>query len=82
MRGRSHPVGLASIGTVLIFTAVRAVFGVRPTVRDEIGGLDLAEHGEEAYLGGDLGGLAGPGFAIGEGVVLSGPPTASPPRAA
>jgi hypothetical protein len=82
VRGRSHPVALASIGTVLIFTAVRAVFGVRPTVRDEIGGLDLAEHGEEAYLGGDLGGLAGPGFAIGEGVVLSGPPTASPPRAA
>jgi Amt family ammonium transporter len=72
-------IALASIGTVLIFTVVRAVFGVRPAVRDEVSGLDLAEHGEEAYLGGDLGGLAGPGFAIGEGVVLSGPSTASPP---
>jgi hypothetical protein len=46
-------------------------------VRDEITGLDLTEHGEEAYLGGDLGGLAGPGVAIGEGVVLSTPPPAS-----
>jgi hypothetical protein len=72
-------VALAAIGTLVIFTVVRTVVGVRPAVRDEIGGLDLAEHGEEAYLGGDLGGLAGPGFAIGEGVVLSAPPTATPP---
>jgi Amt family ammonium transporter len=60
----------------VILVVVRAVFGVRPEVRDEITGLDLTEHGEEAYLGGDLGGLAGPGVAIGEGVVLSTPPPA------
>jgi Amt family ammonium transporter len=67
-------IGLSAIGTVVIFVIVRALFGVRPEVRDEITGLDVTEHGEEAYLGGDLGGLAGPGMAIGEGVVLSAPP--------
>jgi len=67
-------IALAAIGTVVIFVIVRALFGVRPEVRDEITGLDVTEHGEEAYLGGDLGGLAGPGVAIGEGVVLSSPP--------
>ncbi len=67
-------IALAAIGTVVIFVIVRALFGVRPEVRDEITGLDVTEHGEEAYLGGDLGGLAGPGMAIGAGVVLSAPP--------
>jgi Amt family ammonium transporter len=57
----------------VIFIVVRAVFGVRPQVRDEILGLDVTEHGEEAYLGGDLGGLAGSGTSIGEAVVLSAP---------
>ena len=68
---------LAAVGTAVILVVVRATLGVRPEVRDEITGLDLTEHGEEAYLGGDLGGLAGPGVAIGEGVVLS---TAPPAR--
>jgi Amt family ammonium transporter len=67
---------LAGVGTAVILVVVRATLGVRPEVRDEITGLDLTEHGEEAYLGGDLGGLAGPGVAIGEGVVLSTPPPA------
>jgi Amt family ammonium transporter len=69
-------IALAAVGTAVILVVVRAMFGVRPEVRDEITGLDLTEHGEEAYLGGDLGGLAGPGVAIGEGVVLSTPPPA------
>ena len=67
-------IGLAAVGTYVIFVVVRAIFGVRPEVRDEILGLDVTEHGEEAYLGGDLGGLAGPGTTISEGVVLSAPP--------
>ncbi|MGE5759030.1 MAG: ammonia channel protein, partial [Gemmatimonadota bacterium] len=71
--------GLAALGTTAIFLVVRAVFGVRAAVRDEIAGLDLAEHGEEAYLGADLGGLTGPGVSLGEGVVLQSPPAATPP---
>jgi ammonium transporter, Amt family len=70
-------IGLAVVGTVVIFYAVRAVFGVRPEIRDEMLGLDLADHGEEAYLGGDLGGF-GPGVGIGQGVVLSTSPQATP----
>ena len=73
---------LAVLGTVVIFTFVRIVLGVRVAVRDEIGGLDLAEHGEEAYLGADLGGLAGPGVALSEAVVLQTPPKEPPPRRA
>jgi len=71
-------IGLAAVGSTVIFFVVRALFGVRPEVKDEIIGLDLSEHGEEAYLGGDLGGLAGPGVAIGEGVVLSSSHAAAP----
>ena len=51
-------------------------------VRDEIAGMDLVEHGEEAYLGADLGGLTGPGVSLGEGVVLQSPPPGTPPRRA
>lgn len=64
-------IALAVVGTVVIFGIVRVLFGVRPAVKEEISGLDLSEHGEEAYLGGDFGGMTGPGVAIGEGVILS-----------
>jgi Amt family ammonium transporter len=70
-------VALAAVGSIVVFGVVRALFGMRPGVGAEITGLDLTEHGEEAYLGADLGGLAGPGFAIGEGVVLQAPPAGS-----
>ena len=60
---------------------VRVLFGVRPAVKEEITGLDLTEHGEEAYLGGDLGGMSGPGVAIGEGVILSSSPAPAPAAA-
>ena len=74
-------IALAVVGTVVIFGIVKVLFGVRPAVKEEIGGLDLSEHGEEAYLGGDLGGLAGPGVAIGEGVILSSTPRPAPAAA-
>lgn len=74
-------IALAVVGTIVIFGIVRVLFGVRPAVKEEITGLDLTEHGEEAYLGGDLGGLAGPGVAIGEGVILSSSPAPAPAAA-
>jgi Amt family ammonium transporter len=77
-------IAIAVVGTLAIFYAVRAVFGMRAEVKEEITGLDVTEHGEEAYLGGDLGGFAGPGVAIGQGVVLSSSPrpAAAPPAPA
>jgi Amt family ammonium transporter len=64
-------VGIAAVGTVAAYALVHAVFGARATVHDELTGLDLSEHGEEAYFGGDVGAVAGPGFAVGSSVIVA-----------
>ena len=63
--------GLAAVGTVAILKAVDLTMGARVALHDEISGLDLSEHGEEAYVGGDVSGVSGSGIAIGQGVILS-----------
>jgi len=40
---------LAVVGTTVIAFAVKAVLGLRPSEDVEIGGLDVADHGEEGY---------------------------------
>jgi Amt family ammonium transporter len=40
---------LAITGTVVIAFLVKAILGIRVSSEVEIGGLDLAEHGEEGY---------------------------------
>jgi Amt family ammonium transporter len=40
---------LAVVGTTVIAFAVKAILGLRPVEDVELGGLDLAEHGEEGY---------------------------------
>jgi Amt family ammonium transporter len=67
---------LAALGTVVLLALVRAVVGVRVPMREEIEGLDLSEHGEEAYFGGDVGSFAGPGITLGQSVIVSHPPAA------
>src|SRR5207237_1633121 len=50
---------LAVVGTTVIAYAVKAVMGLRVDEETELGGLDLAEHGEEGYhdsVGGTVGG--------------------------
>ncbi len=51
---------IAAVGTIVILAIVRATFGTRARIADEMTGLDLSEHGEEAYFGGEaaLGGSA------------------------
>jgi Amt family ammonium transporter len=51
---------LAAAGTIVILAIIRATFGARARIADEMIGLDLSEHGEEAYFGGEgaLGGSA------------------------
>jgi Amt family ammonium transporter len=51
---------IAAVGTIVILAFVRATFGTRARIADEMSGLDLSEHGEEAYFGGEtaLGGSA------------------------
>jgi hypothetical protein len=58
------------------FGLVRLTLGARATVQEELSGLDLSEHGEEAYFGGDVGAVAGPGFALGGSVIVHGAPAA------
>jgi Amt family ammonium transporter len=59
---------LGGVGTAAILALVRAVLGARPRVADELIGLDLSEHGEEAYFGGEAG-LSG--IALAQSVIVS-----------
>lgn len=68
---------IAAIGTIGILALLKATVGLRAGVRQELAGLDLSEHGEEAYFGTGI--LTTPGVALGESVVLS---TAPEPKAA
>jgi ammonium transporter, Amt family len=62
---------LAAVGTAIIVTVVQATLGAKAGVHEQLTGLDLSEHGEEAYFGGEQGALAGAGISIGEGVIVS-----------
>ena len=66
--------GLAAAGTAVIMALVKATLGAKAEVREQLRGLDLTEHGEEAYFGGEQGVLPGPGVALGEGVIVSAVP--------
>ncbi len=61
---------LSGTVTAGILVAMRALFGVRGSITDELTGLDSSEHGEEAYHAGDLGEMGGSAGALGQGVVL------------
>ncbi|HAE22979.1 MAG TPA: ammonium transporter, partial [Spirochaetaceae bacterium] len=49
--------GVAAVGAWAVFTslalflAIKAVFGLRVSAKDELLGLDLSEHKSEAYSG-------------------------------
>ncbi|MBI3790228.1 MAG: ammonium transporter, partial [Gemmatimonadetes bacterium] len=61
---------LAGSASWLILTALQALMGLRVGLSDEVMGVDLAEHGEEAYHGGGVGDLVGRSSALGESVVI------------
>src|SRR6266542_1988874 len=63
-------VALAAVGTVVILALVQATLGAKAGVREQLTGLDLSEHGEEAYFG-EQGATAGTGVALGQGVIVS-----------
>ncbi|PYO34847.1 MAG: ammonia channel protein, partial [Gemmatimonadetes bacterium] len=60
----------AAAGTAVILKLLQVTIGARAGVSEELAGLDLSEHGEEAYFGTDLGSLAGPGSALGGSVIV------------
>jgi Amt family ammonium transporter len=61
-------IAIAVVGTLVILAVVRATFGVRPRITDEMIGLDLSEHGEEAYFGGEA---AMGGSALAQSVIVT-----------
>jgi len=63
-------VAIAGVGTALIITFVKATVGLKADVHEQLKGLDLSEHGEEAYFG-DQGAIPSPGVALGEGVIVT-----------
>ena len=62
--------GLAAAGTVVILTVLRYAMGLRPAAQDEETGLDIADHGEAAYHGGEYG-LGGSSVSLGSSVTLT-----------
>ena len=63
-------VAFAAVGTLGILKLVQMTIGARADVPEESAGLDLSQHGEEAYFGSDLGGAAGTGSSLGGSVVV------------
>jgi hypothetical protein len=66
-------VAIAAAGTAVILGLVQATMGAKADVHEQLTGLDLSEHGEEAYFG-EQGATAAPGVALGQGVIVSGAP--------
>ena len=71
---------LAAAGSAAILGLLRVTVGLRVSLADEVAGLDVGEHGEEAYTGGDVGALAGRRTALGDSVVIPAGDVAAPVR--
>src|SRR5438876_1093971 len=63
-------IAIAAVGTAVIMMVVNATLGAKAGVKEQLTGLDLSEHGEEAYFGWDGSG-AGPGLSLAEGVIAN-----------
>ena len=63
-------IAFAALGTLGILALVQVTVGARADVPEESAGLDLSQHGEEAYFGNDLGTMAGAGNSLGGSVVV------------
>jgi len=70
-------IAISVVGTAVLLTLVNLTLGAKAGVREQLGGLDLSEHGEEAYFAGEVGGTPLPGPALGEGVIVSSATAAS-----
>lgn len=66
----SAAIVLAGAGTAVILAVLRAVSAIRVPLGAEVAGIDISEHGERAYHGGDLGQGSGGHADLGVSVVL------------
>ncbi|HWV56172.1 MAG TPA: hypothetical protein VNZ57_01755, partial [Longimicrobiales bacterium] len=64
-------IAFVAVATAGVIAVVRVVAGLRVSLADELAGIDLSEHGESAYHGGDLATLpVATGRRVGESVVI------------
>jgi len=63
-------IAFSAVATGGVLVVLKAVFGLRVSLAAELHGIDLSEHGEEAYYGADVGALVGRRAPIGESVLL------------
>ena len=50
LKGAGIAIVWSVVASAVLFYAVKALIGVRPTAEEEEQGLDLADHGEEGYI--------------------------------
>ena len=60
----------AGVASFVILSVLRAIMPLRIQVDAEVAGIDISEHGEEAYHGSDLSNITGRVSALGDAVVL------------
>jgi Amt family ammonium transporter len=61
---------LSGAATTGILGLLHALGGIRIPLEAEVGGIDVSQHGEEAYSGGEIGMLVGRRAAVGQSVVM------------
>jgi Amt family ammonium transporter len=66
----SVTIALGLGASLAILGVMRLFMPLRVSVADEIRGLDLSEHGEEAYYGEDINALAGRAISLGDSVLI------------
>lgn len=60
----------AGAASFILLRALKAVMEVRISVESELAGIDVSEHGEEAYHGSDLSDLTGRMLSLGDAVAM------------
>ncbi len=63
-------IAFVAVGTLGIVSALQLVLPLRIPVDAEVSGIDISEHGEEAYHGSDLSDLTGRTSSIGDAVAI------------
>lgn len=63
-------IAFAAIASFVILRAMRLVMELRIPVDAELAGIDVTEHGEEAYHGSDLSDLTGRTLSLGDAVAI------------
>ncbi|MEO7997732.1 MAG: ammonia channel protein, partial [Gemmatimonadaceae bacterium] len=60
----------AGVASFVLLRALKAVMEIRISVEAELSGIDVTEHGEEAYHGSDLSDLTGRMLSLGDAVAI------------